>query len=812
MTVPAPSKTVPPSSDIEQLMADAPEALEAGLPSSALTFAGRVLGDYRLLELIARGGMGEVYRAERADGQYEQQVAVKVVRDDGDSSYLLQRFAAERRILAALDHPNLAKLLDAGVTPEHTPFFVMELVDGSPIDVYCEHNKLTLSACLRLFRTVCLVVDYAHRQGVVHRDLKPSNVLVTRDGRVKLVDFGIAKRLVPVEGETGARQTDTAQRALTPEYASPEQVRGEAVTPASDIYSLGVLLYRLLTGASPYAGATQDSYALTRAICETEPQPPSRAMQTAPRPLRRQVQGDLDAVILMALRKEPQRRYLSAEALADDLFRHLEGLPVKARRGAMSYRTGRFLLRHRAVVGAVLLANVALVTGIALASYQTFEANRQRERAERHFVSVRKLANVMVRDMHDAIRVLPGSTPARKLLVDNGLQYLEQLSSEARDDAALQTELATGYRTIGDIQGRPGNSLGDPQGALKSYGRAVALLQPLTAAAHRRDANFRDAQQELASVYIRQGMVLGFTGKLEEAQAVLHAGIPLANELAAADPKHRERQSLRAIMYGQLSQVQMFAGKSDEFLKTSAIAAQWLEILVAEDPNDAKACMSLAASYGTRGEYLSERGADKESARLSLDANRKATALLDRLSAKQPDDTAVARALATTLVNQVSPLVRLGEPRQASEQARRALEIHSVLAAKNPSDPSYRADVARVKATLSEALLSLGEVAESVAVASAAVASFEALPAGVRAETNVLYVHSFGVHQLGSALERRSQLPGVSAAAAAMDHQTACKREREALTMLEGLVKAGFNDPPGSSFANAAREALRKCN
>ncbi len=808
--------------ELDSLLAAAEQTsqLDAGLsgvdlgplePTPPADLAGRMLGDYRLLALIARGGMGEVYRAERADGQYEKQVAVKVVREGADSGFLLQRFNAERRILAALDHPNLAKLLDAGIAADGAPFFVMELVDGTPIDTYCEHNRLALPERVALLRTVCLVVDYAHRQGVIHRDLKPSNVLVTHDGVVKLVDFGIAKRLLPL-AEEDATRTATALRALTPEYASPEQVRGETVTPASDIYSLGVLLYRLLTGASPYAGVALDRYSLTRAICETEPEPPSRALQTAPRLLKRQLQGDLDAVALMALRKEPQRRYSSAEALADDLFRHLEGLPVQARRGAWSYRAGRFMLRHRTAAVAALLANIALVVGISVATYQAVEAHRQRDRAERYFASVRKLANAMMGDMHDAIRVLPGSTPARKLLVDNALKYLEGLSTEARDDKALQIELASGYRAIGDIQGRPGGSnLGDPQGAQQSYSRAAALLKPVVAQAGQRDANLlHDAQQELVTVYQRQGALMGFTGKVEEALTVLQTGVALADELAAADSNHRKRQLMRAGIYGQLGQVQMFAGKIDEFLKTSATASRLLEVVVATDPNDTIASMTLAANESTRGEYFIQHDLDKESARLSLESHRKATALRERLYATQPDNAVVARPLAIGFDDQALALLRLGQPRQAAEHSRRALEILSVLAAKNPSDPLFRADAARVQGSLSEALLAVGDVAASVAAASAAVAAYEALPDGARAETYILYRQALSYHQLGRALDQQSQLPARTIAAASADHRAACARERQALKLFAS-PNEGDDGPPSRSFVPAAREALRRC-
>ncbi|HJV61162.1 MAG TPA: serine/threonine-protein kinase, partial [Albitalea sp.] len=592
-------------------------AIDALRARAESTWIGRRVGAYRLLELIARGGMGQVYLAERADGQFQQQVAIKLMHDGLADSEQAARFRAERQILATLDHPHLAKLLDGGITDDGVPYFVMERVVGQPIDAYCRQRALPLEDKLRLFRTVCQVVHYAHQQGVVHRDLKPANILVTDQGVVKLVDFGIAKRV-----DAAQPATATAQRVMTLEYASPEQVRGQAITPASDIFSLGVVLYRLLTDGSPYPAATTGSgYELSKAICDTEPAPPSQGAQ---RLSRRRLRGDLDAVVLMALRKEPQRRYASAEQLSDDLFRHLEGLPVQARRGAWSYRAGRFVLRHRTAVGAALVANLVLVAVASIAVYEAVEANRQRERAELHFANLRKLANVFIFDVHEAIRTLPGSTPARKLLADNALVYLKQLSADPRSDAGLRLELATGYRKVGDIQGRPFlANLGDPQGALASYEQGLSLLQALLPTAKMSPAQRGDVQQELAVLYQRKAALLGATGRFPQAEAAAQVGIAVADALAAADPAHQLRQLLRATLYGQLSQIQMFAGRIDAYMKTQAQAAEQLEKIVARSPDDRDAGLQLSTNYTTLGEYLMQRDMSAASAQQALDSFEK---------------------------------------------------------------------------------------------------------------------------------------------------------------------------------------------
>ncbi len=318
--------------------------------------AGARIGPYRVLSEIGRGGMGAVYLAERDDQEYRKRVAIKLVRGDVDSASLVRRFRQERQILAELDHPNIARLLDGGTTDEGASYFVMEHVEGVPIDAYCEARGLSVDQRLDLVRTVCSAVGDAHRKLVVHRDLKPGNILVTAEGTPKLLDFGIAKLLTP---QPGSELTVTGTKLMTPEYASPEQWRGGSVTAASDIYALGVLLYRLLTGRGPYRVGSGLPHELERAICEEDPAPPSSA--AAP-PMRHRLAGDLDAIVLKALRKEPERRYGSAEELSADIRRYREGLPVTARKDGLVYRAGRLLRKNKAVaVTALTMAATAAI-------------------------------------------------------------------------------------------------------------------------------------------------------------------------------------------------------------------------------------------------------------------------------------------------------------------------------------------------------------------------------------------------------------------------------------------------------------------
>jgi Tol biopolymer transport system component len=320
---------------------------------------GTRLGPYRVEAIAGHGGMGAVYRASRDDAEFRQQVAIKLVRVAAESPDTLRRFRQERQILARLSHPNIARLLDGGSTPEGVPYLVMEFIEGEPITAWCDRQSLGTQARLRLFLQVCEGVEFAQRDLVVHRDLKPANILVTKDGTPKLLDFGIAKLLDPAAGNEAA--TLTGLPVMTPDYASPEQVRGEPVSTAADVYSLGLILYEMLTGkqAQPVSGRTPE--AIAGVVCQTEPVPPAR--------LKPQLAGDLDNIILMAIRKEPARRYASAGLLARDIQRHLEGRPVTARRDTLRYRSAKFLRRNRIGVVAGLLIAASLAAGLVMESW-----------------------------------------------------------------------------------------------------------------------------------------------------------------------------------------------------------------------------------------------------------------------------------------------------------------------------------------------------------------------------------------------------------------------------------------------------------
>jgi serine/threonine-protein kinase len=437
-------------------------------------------GPFRLVGEIGRGGLGVVYRGERCDGSFEQEVAVKLVKRGMDSDSILRRFDAERRILASLEHAAISRIVDGGVLGDGRPWFAMEYIRGMPITQWCDRQGLGVNARIELFEAVCRAVQFAHARLVVHRDLKPANIHVSDDGDVKLLDFGIAKLLDP---EVDGQQTLTVagMRAMTPEYAAPEQVRGEPVSIATDVYALGVVLYELLAGRHPFRAGSTMREDLTRAICDTMPALPStmvsgehaeaiaRARGSRPKALRRHLNGDLDNIVLKAMAKEPDRRYASVEALADDLARHREGLPVAARRDSMGYRSRRFLYRHRLGAAAAAAVLVSLVGGLGVALWQAREAREQAaeaiaqaQRAEQVSRFLTELFEVNDPDVNRGERMT-----ARELL-ERGA---ERIDTELAGQPGLQAEMAG---LIGDIHLR----LGEYDRAESLIERALTLVEP----------------------------------------------------------------------------------------------------------------------------------------------------------------------------------------------------------------------------------------------------------------------------------------------------------------------------------------------
>ena len=719
--------------------------LKAALAPSG--HAGRRIGVYQIVEEIGHGGMGEVYRAIRADGQYTKEVAVKVVRGGFDSKSVQERFRNERQILASLDHPNIARLLDGGTTDDGVAYLVMELIEGIRIDSYCDEQGLSISGRLELFRQVCGAVQFAHQRLVIHRDIKPSNILVTREGVPKLLDFGIAKILDPAGGGVET----TMARPMTPEYASPEQIRGEAITTASDVYSLGVVLYRLLTGQSPYSGDTRSSLELARAVCETDPgRPSSVVMKPQPRrselaehstdeqitpeqisrmregslaKLRRRLAGDVDNIVLKALRKEPKNRYASAEQLAQDIERHRQRLPVTATRGSWRYYAGKFVTRNKAGVVATGAVTVALVAGVGgtvreaqVARHHAETANAERARAERRFNDVRKLANSLIFEIHDSIQELPGATPARKLLLDRAVEYLDKLSQDASGDVDLQRELAWGYQRLSAVQGDTSQSnLGQISAAEASVAKSISLFE---AVAKANPKNVTD-QLNLAMAYRRRAFsdVYEPTGLREIDQA-----------LAVSEPLTHAEQPAVEVRYEWSLELQILAAIQDAMgdrLKAIDTFRHYVDVrqdIARTNPDYKGIRRSIAHSTVELGYQLGRFGDRAEAVQLLNHGITRFEALV-----KEGGNQDVVRDLAASEVRRGQVQLMGGDPKTALADFQRAAAATARLAKRDPQNTMLQSDMCGLDFDEGRALTVSGKPVEGLAHAQKALECYVGL-------------------------------------------------------------------------------------
>ena len=650
---------------------------------------GRQFGAYRIVRELGRGGLGTVYLAARADDQYQKEVAIKVVRRGLDTDDILQRFRAERQILAQLEHPNIARLIDAGSTDDGLPYFVMEYVEGQSITAYCETKNLPTRERLDLFRTVCSAVTYAHQHLVVHRDIKPSNILVTTDGTPKLLDFGIAKMLHA--GDPLAAQTLTGFRVMTPEYGSPEQVRGGAVTTSTDVYSLGVLLYELLTGQKPYRLTSRTPEEISRAVVEQIPERPSAAVANTTRnsgskiEIRKSLAGDLDNIVLMALRKEPERRYSSVAQLSGDIGRHLDGLPVIAHKDTVSYRAAKFIKRNKLAVFAAMLLLLTLLAGIVATGWQANNAMQQAQRAEhqrdlaeRRFSEVRRLANSLVFELHGAIENLPGSTAARELLVRRALEYLDSLARESQDDASLRRELVSAYLRIGSAQGNPNNpNLGDTAGALRSYREALAIAERLRSAQPGDHQAIRSAGVCLEKLAELQAATGDVTAAVQSARRSLEA-FKLVAEAKPADAAAQRSLAISYMKVGDVSGNPNFpnAGDTAAALASYRASLEILQALHAAEPANSGAEQLVGVLQERIGTMLLADGKVDEAEESYLSSQR----IRERLAAAEPDNANFVRDAALSHEKIASVQTARGDRAGAVVSRRKSLDIFEQLA------------------------------------------------------------------------------------------------------------------------------------
>jgi tetratricopeptide (TPR) repeat protein len=664
------------------------------------------VGPYQIDRLLGRGGMGAVYLAHRADGQFEQTVAIKLIDLPLATDLFRERFRQERQILAELQHPYIARLLDGGVTADGDLYLVMEYVDGVPIHTFCEKQHLPVPQRIALFLRACEAVQFAHQNFVVHRDLKPDNILVAEDGTPRLLDFGTAKLVSPSPAGPAGKLTREGYQSFTPQYASPEQVLGNPITTASDTYSLGVLLYLLLTGTAPYELKEMTTAEMLRVICEEPPRRPTHTVDS------QRLDADLEAILLKALRKEPRERYLTADQLASDLRAYLDGQPVGARRGTFRYRAGKFMRRHRWGLAAAALLAATLISGVAGVLWQARVANIERRRAEARSADLRQLSNSLLSELDEAIKQLPGSTGVQKLLVTRVLEHLDRMAGDAQGDRQTQLDLVDAYTRLGNIQGNAyDQNLGDPAGAFVSLEKALAIARPLAAS----DAKDSDAIRALALVQQSRSEILWQTDRTPEAVPVMREALKSFDALIA-DPHASallvcEVSSAYGTLGDELGQIGTAsladsAGAVAAYRYALALDARALKI----DPDLLRARRGVSINLFKIGSVEMETDPAE-----ALDDFQVSLQRAQALPQGERGGLMMMRMTSMLLRKQANALERLGAYVQAAPLFDRALEIDQHLAAQDPKDSRALYDVVTI---LDDAAKSYEDAADPVLAAN----------------------------------------------------------------------------------------------
>jgi non-specific serine/threonine protein kinase/serine/threonine-protein kinase len=657
------------------------------------------VGPYTITREIGRGGMGVVFEAVREDEETRQTVAIKVLTSPLLDTEYARRVRLERQVLNRLDHPGIGRLVDWGVTSTGHAYLVMEYVrDAQPIDRYCAAANASISDILVLFVQVCDAVAHAHRHLVVHRDLKPGNILVTSDGRPKLLDFGIAKLLDSVD-----EATVTTARRLTPAYASPEQVRGEPVTTASDVYSLGVLLFELLTGVLPYRNNGERTDALAWSVGNDDC---PRASETTglSRQRAKALRGDLDNILSKALEKNADVRYLSAEALAADIQNYLDGQPVTARNHTRWYRARKAILRNRVAFASASLAAISLVAGSGAAVWNGRAAERERATAVRRFRDLQELSRSLIFNVHDSIADLPGATNARQVLVSTAIRYLDGLDVEKTGDDALKFDIASAYKRVGDIQGaelRP--NLGHPEDAAKSYAKARRL-----ALAQWNHHLFDPARGEL--LFAVEETFVRLERDTARAVAMLDQDIAMAERWVSARPA--EVKALRAL--SGLNQAQgtcwYRSGNPERTLKNADRSIQLLQLALTLDAKDWHNFWDMESGLVLRACALIQKR-DPDQALQTLDMAHKYLLLAMGIS---PENVNLQRSLAMQWMLRSDCLMLQGKNREAASAVPVSIRLLELNVKADAEDFNSQQDLADAFYRYGLRLTTLGQKREAV--------------------------------------------------------------------------------------------------
>jgi non-specific serine/threonine protein kinase/serine/threonine-protein kinase len=740
--------------------------------------------------------MGVVFLAERDD--FHQQVALKLVRNGPNAEKLFQRFMKEREILATLEHPNIARLIDGGITDDAMPYLVMEYVQGITVDKYCRQKNLSIEARLDIFRKICSSVAYAHRNLVVHRDLKPSNILINSEGEPKLLDFGIAKLFSPASTK---EETITHFQALTPEYASPEQLSGEKLNVSTDVYSLGVILYELLTERRPFETEGKNLAEVLKLVRETEPLRPS-SMLLNPSNSKKEtdsiaaeniktwtkyLRGDLDSIILKALRKEPERRYLSVEQFSDDIQRYLEGLPITAHIDSFSYRAKKFAQRNRVTVLAAIMVLLVLVGGISATLWQARKAKREQELAVRRFENLRKISNSFVSEIHTAIVNLPGSQPAREILLKSAVEQLEILSEEDPDNAPLQDELATAYynfslspsdnlndkvrlieKSISIYQRLldkdPANNnyrvklaanlikLGDLTKVGGNVAKAfaynqngVSILESLV----KENSNSNTFREALSKAYYNAAILLNLMGNANSSLVLTQKTINLVEENKVLNISESDSQ-MKIVSKLLLGANLTYLGLYDQAIKEINLALVDCELEHAKNPNDTRFNRNLWTINRRLAIVLNEKN-EKEKALKHLYIALK---YIEGLSNLSPKDTGNRRSTAITHLLLGQMLVSRDKLNESLTHFRRALELQENNLLIDPELTETKIDLAVTKSNLGNTLILTGEYEKGLSNLQKSLELFEELATKDSQNAQLLRDFAMASGWYGSALAK----------------------------------------------------------
>lgn len=645
---------------------------------------GDRIGAHTLVRELGRGGMGTVYLAARADGDFDHDVAIKVTSRPVSDPLVARRFQLERQVLASLHHPHIVTLIDGGTTATGHAYLVMEYVQGRRITDWMRDRAASLEERLRLFRQVCSAIHAAHQHGIVHRDVKPANVLVTEAGVPKVLDFGIAK-LLAADTDAGVTLEGWGHGPLTPDYASPEQLRGLPITTAGDVYSLGVLLHELLAGTRPYdtAGKTVDQ------VLDQVLHGPIRRVSAAvlpeavPYPASR-LRGDLDAIVQKAMHVDPAQRYASADELSDDVARFLGGKPVAAREPSLGYVLRKLAAQHRAAVVVAVLAVLGIAAALGVALWQRQQALEQRARAEARFDDVRQLANALIFKVHDAVARLDGSTDVRKMIVSEAVSYLDTLAASG-GDASLQLDLAKGYKQVSRAQGDAQiANLGDYAGAHASLTRAIGLLEPLQTS-----VLWRDAGLELVHALRLRAGVEQSLGRRADAKQTAAAALAKAELLLARAPGDQE---VRRTVASAHFNVALSLGSDPQSAVHWEAAGRTFEALWKEAPRDPGHMRNVALVDKYYGGRLIEAGRVDE----GVARYRRALQLDEQRLAASPSSRQVQFDVAIDLANIAMGLAFMDRGDEALPYLDRSIAMREQMLQADPKNRTARLVLIRV--------------------------------------------------------------------------------------------------------------------